>query len=246
VLDLRHHTLVRLVREVGVLGDQPVEPGALEAVEPGAGDRLVAGDRREMDRRRRVRERLLERGAAVREGLAGEIVVAQREQVEGDEAGRGLTGQARHAARGRMDALLERPEVQAARAGDDDLAVDHCARREVAPDRLHQLGEVPGHRPLVAAADLDLLPVAKHDRAEAVPFGLVELAARDRGHGLGQHRRNGRHHGELDRPMLARRFAGAIPQPSHPCGWCRSNPGREAPRRRVCAGRAPHCHATRL
>ena len=130
-------------------------------------------------------------------------------------AGR-LRGEQRDAARGRVDALLQRPEVQAAVAGDHDLAVDHGARREVAPDGLHHLGEVAGHRPLLAAADLDLVAVAEHDRAEAVPLGLVELAGRDRGRGLGQHRRDGRHHGELHvrglagrrvdhGPMLARR-----------------------------------------
>ena len=57
-------------------------------------------------------------------GSLGEVVVAEREQVEGDEAGRGLGGEQRDAARGGVDALLERPEVQAAVAGDDDLAVD--------------------------------------------------------------------------------------------------------------------------
>ena len=88
VLDLRHHPLVGLVGEVGALGDHAVEPGALEALEPGARDLLVAGDRREVDRRRGVRQRPLERGAAVRERLAREVVVAEREQVEGDEARR--------------------------------------------------------------------------------------------------------------------------------------------------------------
>ena len=72
----------------------------------------------------------------------------------------------------------------AAVAGDHDLAVDDRARREVAPDRLDDLGEVARHRPLLAAADLDLVAVAEHDRAEAVPLGLVELARRDRGTGL--------------------------------------------------------------
>ena len=82
-----------------------------------------------------------------------------------------------------MDALLQRLEVQpvAGRADHDDLAVDHAALRQVAPHRLDDLGEVPGHRPLVAAADLDLVAVAEDDRPEAVPLRLVHQVSRRSG-----------------------------------------------------------------
>ena len=40
-------------------------------------------------------------------------------------------------------------------------------------ERLDQLREVAGHRPLVAAADLDLVAVAEDDAPEAVPLRLV-------------------------------------------------------------------------
>src|SRR4029078_4141272 len=55
------------------------------------------------------------------------------------------------------------------------------AGTDLAPDGLDHLREVPRHRPFLAAADLHLVAVAKDDRAKAVPFGLVELAGRDRG-----------------------------------------------------------------
>ena len=44
--------------------------------------------------------------------------------------------------------------------------------------RLDQLGEVAGERPLVAAGQLDLVAVAEHDAAEAVPLRLVQPARR--------------------------------------------------------------------
>src|SRR3954449_12682129 len=165
---------------------------------------------------RRARRGLREGGAALRERLAREVVVAQREQVEGDEAGRSLGGEPRDAAGGGGDGLLQRPDVQAAIAGDDDRAVDHRARREAPPDRVDDLGEVARHRPLLAAADLDLVAVAEDDRAKAVPFRLVELAGGDGGHGLGQHRRDGGHDGEVDPVMLAR--------PSAAPGYAASEP----------------------
>jgi hypothetical protein len=149
-----------------------------------------------MNRRRGSHQRLLERRAAVRERLAREIVVGEREQVEGDERGRSRASEQRDARRGRVDALLKCPEVEAAVGGDDDLAVDDRARREVAPDGGHQLGEVARQRSLFAAADLDLVAIAEHDRAKAVPLGLVELAWRNCRHRLGQHRRDRRHDGK--------------------------------------------------
>ena len=96
-----------------------------------------------------------------------------------------------------MDALLQRLEVQAAVGGDDDLAVEHAPLRELRLERRHEFGEVARHRPLVAAAELDLVAVAEDDRAEAVPLRLVRRSRRDVGHRLREHRRDGRHHGKL-------------------------------------------------
>jgi hypothetical protein len=158
-----------------------------------------------VDRRRRVGERFLQQCAAFREGPSREVVVAERQQVEGDEAGGRLLGQQVHAARCGVDALLEGVEVEgvAGGVGHNDLAVDHGALGKVRLDRGDDLGEVAGHRPLVPAADLHIVAVAEDDRAEPVPLGFVHLTCGDAADRLGQHRRDGRH----DRELHARKSA---------------------------------------
>ena len=49
-----------------------------------------------MDRRGAVPERLLEQGAADRERFTSQVVVAEREEVEGHQRCRGRLGQHRH------------------------------------------------------------------------------------------------------------------------------------------------------
>ncbi len=103
-----------------------------------------------------------------------------------------------------MDALQQRLEVELVAGRDDDLGVHHAALRQLLLHRGHDLGEVAGHRALVAAAELDLVAVAEHDAAEAVPLRLVE-EARAVGHvlhRLGQHRGHRRHHGQVHRLIL--------------------------------------------
>ena len=205
VLDLRHHALVGLVGQLRVLGDDAVEPGTLEALEPLPRELGVLGDGREVDRRPRAGERRLERRAALGERPRGQVLVAEREQVEGDEARRGLAGEQVDAAGGGVEALLERPEVEPpVGAGDHDLAVDDGARRQALACRRDHLGEVARHRAGVATADLDLVAVAEHDRAEAVPLGLVERPGWEVGADLRQHRRDRRHDGQPHPPMMTR------------------------------------------
>ena len=88
-------------------------------------------------------------------------------------------GEHPHPRVGRVDALLQRLEVQAVVGGDDDLAVDHAAFRQLGLDRGDELGEVAGHRPLVAAAQLDLVAVAEANRSESVPLGLIRRIRRE-------------------------------------------------------------------
>ena len=63
---------------------------------------------------------------------------------------------------------------------------------------VEHLREVAGQGPVVAAAELDLVAVAEHDAAEAVPLRLVEQpgVARHLVDRLGQHGPDGRHHGQ--------------------------------------------------
>ena len=136
-----------------------------------------------------------ERRAAERP--AGQVLASQGEQVEGDEMGGRLLSQQVDPGLGGVDALQQRLEVQplSRAVRDDDLAVDDAPLREFGLDGGHQFREVTGHRPLVPAADLDLIPVAEHDRAEAVPLGLeTERPVGYLPDGLGQHRRDRRVH----------------------------------------------------
>lgn len=65
-----------------------------------------------MHRRRGISEDLLERTPPLHERSLGEVIVAEREQIERDEAGRGLVREQVHPAHGGMDALLQRLEVE--------------------------------------------------------------------------------------------------------------------------------------
>jgi hypothetical protein len=205
VLDLEHHPPVLLVGPLERLGHHPVEPGPLELVEPPPRDLHVGRGRRDVDRRHGVHEGGLERGPPFDERSTREVVIAEREQVERDEMSRGGFGQHADAAVGGMDPLLERLELEPSQlsVGDHDLAVDDGSLRQVRRDRLHDLGEVAGHRPLVAAADLHLVVVAEDDRAEPVPLGLVaERAGRDLLDRLREHRGHGRHDGQTHPTIL--------------------------------------------
>src|SRR5207253_11181629 len=81
VLDLDHHALAGLVEARLVLGDHPVEPGALEAMEPFIRDRPLPGARGEVDAPPRPGERPLEAGAAGGLAPRAEIPPAPREAV---------------------------------------------------------------------------------------------------------------------------------------------------------------------
>ena len=86
VLDLEHRPLARLVRRVEPLGDHAVEAGALEPLEPVGGGRAVAGRRASggpAARRRRGRASSRARRSPC--GDVAQVLVAEREQVPGDE-----------------------------------------------------------------------------------------------------------------------------------------------------------------
>ena len=117
------------------------------------------------------------------------------QRVETDEVRRGLLGQHLDPAGGRVDALGQRLPVQPDAATDlarhDDLAVEHAARRQLVAQRVEQFREVPAEFLAVARLQDDLVAVAEHQRAEAVPLRLVGPHPRFVGHlglGLGQHR----------------------------------------------------------
>jgi hypothetical protein len=219
VLDLEHGPLVGLVRPVERLGHDPVEAGALEALEPLAGDVHVGRGPGDVHRRVGVRQGLEEALAPLAEGAAHQVLVAEGEDVEGDQGRRRLAAEQRDPARGRVDAQLQGLEVEPVAAGHDDLAVEHAALRRVGEHRLDDLGEVPRHRALVAGAEQHLVAVAEDDRAEAVPLRLDVADVGDLRHGLGEHRRDRRHHGQVHDGILHQPTDGA--PPPGVCRWCR-------------------------
>jgi hypothetical protein len=160
-----------------------------------------------VDRRLDAGERVLQGGATLVHGGAEQRTLTQRERVEDHQRRRGLRREPPHPRVGRVDALLQPLELQPPAHRDDQLAVEHAALRQRPADGLHDLGEVAGHRPLVAAGELDLVAVAEHDAAEAVPLGLVQEAALgpvrrgDALHRAREHRRHRGVHGKVHGPQ---------------------------------------------
>ncbi len=75
-----------------------------------------------------------------------------------------------------MDPLGEQVELLDPVDRHDHLAVEHEPLRGQCEDELDDLGEVAVHRTAVAALQLDVVAVPEHDRAKAVPLGLVAPA----------------------------------------------------------------------
>src|SRR5262249_36893158 len=81
---------------------------------------------------------------------------ADRKGIEGHERRGRLTRELLHPRSGRVQAHLERIEVEALRCDDDDLAVDHAAFRKARGERIVQLGEVAIEGTEVAALNEDV------------------------------------------------------------------------------------------
>ena len=198
VLDLELRPLVGQVDAVAGLGDQPVEPGALEALVPALGQLPVEGRGSQMHRRLEGRRHRLQHGTPVAERFGRQIGVSHRQHVEGHELGRGLRGQPGDPALGGVDPLLQGVEAELVVDAHDDLAVDHRPSRQSGFERLDQLGEVASQGLLVAAAEHHFVAVAEDDAAEAVPLRLEgQVAVGNAVNSPGQHRLHRRHHGQV-------------------------------------------------
>jgi hypothetical protein len=197
VLDLEHGALAGLVREILGLGDYAVEPRAFESREPLGREAHIASGRREIDRRPHAGKRPLEERPPRRLRLVAEVAAIERKRVERHEGRWRFLRQLRDARRRGMEPQLKRVEIEAARRGDHELAVDDAAIGKQSRRGLVHLWEITIERAQVAALDEHLAPAAKHDRAEAVPLRLVQEAARWQRFGdPREHRRDGRLHRE--------------------------------------------------
>jgi hypothetical protein len=137
--------------------------------------------------------------------LAAEVLVAEREQVEGHERSRSLRREQLHPRRRGMDPEQQRLEVEPRAPHDHDLSVEDAPLRQRGEERVDELREVTVHRLEVAALEHHLAPVAEDDGAEPVPLGLEQpLVARgQRVGGLRQHGLDRRLEGKLHRRSLA-------------------------------------------
>ena len=141
----------------------------------------------------------LQLAAALLKRLAPQIAIALAEQVEEHDGRRDLLGEQLHARRGRMEAELQRLEIEAAIPGDDDFAVEHAAGGQLRQQRLEQLGKVAVERFFVAALDQDLVAVAEDQRAKPVPLRLENprSVAGQFVNSLGEHRQDRRIDGKV-------------------------------------------------
>ena len=102
-------------------------------------------------------------------GIGEELVVVDREHVEGAEDRRGLLGEHLHPRLGRVQAVLEQVEdLAAVVAEDQELAVE-----DVAALGEDELGEVAGERLRTARLQVEIVTVDERERAEAVVLRLV-------------------------------------------------------------------------
>jgi hypothetical protein len=174
VLHLHHRPLSGAVAAVQALGHDTVQTRAFEAVEPVQRQRPVGRGRRQVHRRPDTRQQLLQPLAAIAQRHLAQIAIALCQQIPQHDRRRRLLGQHRHARSGRVDPLQESVEVQPARPGDDDLAVQDSRPRQRRLQRRQHLGEVPVQRLAVTALQVDAVRSPEHQHPEAVPFRLVQ------------------------------------------------------------------------
>src|SRR5438105_13211495 len=88
-----------------------------------------------------------------------------------------------------MDAQEQRVEIEFARFGDDDLVVEHAARRRILFQWLDQVGEIAIERLGLARLEKNLVAVAEDQCAKSVPFRFVQPAVSlgEGGGQLGEH-----------------------------------------------------------
>src|SRR3954453_14903385 len=216
MFDLDHRPLARAVRRVEALRHHAVQSRAFEAIEPVGRDVAFERRRREMQGRLRFGERFLQPLAARGERRLAQIVVIDRQQIPPDERCRRLLREQLHARRRGMNPQQQRFEIETVRSGDDDLAVDHAALRQHRRERLDELRKVAVQRLQIAALQQELVFIAKHQRAEAVPFRLEEpaVAFGQRIGGGGEHRFERRIEWQVHHTMMTT-FPRVCPSPTY-------------------------------
>lgn len=163
---------------------------------------MVLSSGREVEGRGGVGEEVGELLAAVGQGLAGEVLAIEGEEIEEDDGGGGLLGEELDARGGGMDAKLEGVEIEAAGGGDDDFSVEDALVGELGGEDGEELGEVTVEGLAFAALKEEVLAVFEEDGAEAVPLGLEEpvIAGGQGFDAFGEHGLDGGLEGHEGRP----------------------------------------------
>ena len=152
------------------------------------------GRRRQVERRRGVREDALEPRAALGERRVAQVAVALREQIEEDDRGRDLAREQLRRATRPDGGAAAAPRSRGAPSRAMTISPSSTQRGgSCACSGAKQLGEVAVERLLVAALDEDLVAVAEHERAKPVPLRLEDPVAgvRQRADPQGEHGRDG-------------------------------------------------------
>src|SRR5262249_53598555 len=129
------------------------------------------------DRRLRVSERSFEQPTTLDLRRITQVTPIRRDHVECDERRWSLLRQLGDAGGSRMQAKLERVEIEPVRCRDHDLAVHHAPGRQPRKKSVVQLREVAIERSKVATLDEYIGLAAKHQRAKSIPLGLVQKAS---------------------------------------------------------------------
>src|SRR4029079_13014508 len=93
-----------------------------------------------------------------------------------------------------MEPELERLEIEPAVGCDDDLAVQHAAGGQPRAKRIDELWKVAIQRLLIAALDLDIVPVPEDQCAKPIPlrFENPGFTSRQRVNAFSEHRQDRR------------------------------------------------------
>lgn len=99
--------------------------------------------------------------------------VIDRSYTKRDEGRRRLRRQYLDTTVSRMNALLQRFEIQTGFGSDDDLAVQHTSIRKFKPGCFDKVGEVARHQPFIPASQLDVIAISKTYASEAIPLWFI-------------------------------------------------------------------------
>jgi hypothetical protein len=172
-----------LVRECAPLGDHTVDALSLEPAEPLLGHGRLVGDGSGPNGGIGRAKQHLQPATPFPERQVAEILVPNRQDVEGDEASRRLVAKSFHPRGGGMKPGQQRLEVGPTRTVGHDLAVNDETFRLHGADSFGELGEVARQGSVIPAAKVHRGSVAERHAPKAVPLRLIEVIAHGKNSG---------------------------------------------------------------